>query len=146
MFSDDFMEEERNNGLKQEREELEKEKTPIGPLDIMIAGHTKSLGYTIVTNNTKEFERVKGLKLEECDNKAYAPYCHILQKMFQYIPLYITFLRNRFAANAVILPCSILGPGYGTVIKEICPVTRTPLVCIKLYTRQRISHLRVTGF
>lgn len=46
------------------RADLEKEVTPIGPLDMMIAGHAKSLGYTIVTNNTKEFERVKGLKLE----------------------------------------------------------------------------------
>ena len=46
------------------RADLEKVGTPIGPLDMMIAGHAKSLGYTIVTNNTKEFERVKGLKLE----------------------------------------------------------------------------------
>ena len=44
--------------------DLEKAGTPIGPLDMMIAGHAKSLGYTVVTNNTKEFERVKGLKLE----------------------------------------------------------------------------------
>lgn len=46
------------------RAELEKAGTPIGPLDMMIAGHAKALGYTVVTNNTKEFERVKGLKLE----------------------------------------------------------------------------------
>ena len=46
------------------RADLEKVGTPIGPLDMMIAGHAKSLGYTIVTNNAKEFERVKGLKLE----------------------------------------------------------------------------------
>lgn len=31
---------------------------------MMIAGHAKALGCTVVTNNTKEFERVKGLKLE----------------------------------------------------------------------------------
>ena len=30
----------------------------------MIAGHAKSLGYTVVTNNTKEFGRIKDLKLE----------------------------------------------------------------------------------
>ena len=35
------------------RADLEKSETPIGPLDMMIAGHAKSLGYTIVTNNTK---------------------------------------------------------------------------------------------
>ena len=46
------------------RADLEKAGTPIGTLDMMIAGHAKALGYTVVTNNTKEFERVKGLKLE----------------------------------------------------------------------------------
>ena len=46
------------------RADLEKAGTPIGPLDMMIAGHAKALAYTLVTNNTKEFERVKGLKLE----------------------------------------------------------------------------------
>ncbi len=46
------------------RADLEKAGTPIGPLDMMIAGHAMALGYTVVTNNIKEFERVKGLKLE----------------------------------------------------------------------------------
>ena len=46
------------------RADLEKAGTPIGPLDMMIAGHAKALGCTVVTNNTKEFEGVKGLKLE----------------------------------------------------------------------------------
>ena len=46
------------------RADLEKAGTSIGPLDMMIAGHAMALGYTVVTNNTKEFERVKGLKLE----------------------------------------------------------------------------------
>ncbi|MDD6038097.1 MAG: PIN domain-containing protein, partial [bacterium] len=46
------------------RADLEKAGTPIEPLDMMITGHAKALGYTVVTNNTKEFERVKGLKLE----------------------------------------------------------------------------------
>ena len=46
------------------RAELEKQGTPIGSMDMMIAGHAKSLGYTIVTNNTREFDRVKGLKVE----------------------------------------------------------------------------------
>ena len=43
---------------------LEKNGTPIGPLDMMIAGHAQSLGYTIVTNNVKEFSRVAALKIE----------------------------------------------------------------------------------
>lgn len=46
------------------RADLEKQETPIGPLDMMIAGHAKSLNYTVVTNNTKEFNRVPGLKIE----------------------------------------------------------------------------------
>ena len=46
------------------RADLEKEGIPIGPLDIMIAAHAKALTYTVVTNNTKEFKRIKGLRLE----------------------------------------------------------------------------------
>ena len=46
------------------RADLEKQGTSIGPLDMMIAGHAKSLNYTVVTNNTKEFNRVPGLKIE----------------------------------------------------------------------------------
>ena len=38
--------------------------TPIGPYDIMIAGHARSKGLTLVTNNMSEFERVSGLRLE----------------------------------------------------------------------------------
>ena len=46
------------------RADLEKKGTPIGPLDMMIAGHAKSLGYTVVTNNVGEFKRVEGLQHE----------------------------------------------------------------------------------
>ncbi len=46
------------------RADLEKKGTPIGPLDMMIAGHAKSLGLTVVTNNDKEFSRVVDLKIE----------------------------------------------------------------------------------
>lgn len=46
------------------RAKLEKAGTPIGPLDTMISGHALSLGYTLVTNNTREFERVEGLVVE----------------------------------------------------------------------------------
>ena len=44
------------------RAALEKNGTPIGPLDTMIAGHAMSLGCTLVTSSTKEFARIKGLK------------------------------------------------------------------------------------
>ena len=46
------------------RADLERKGTPIGPLDMMIAGHAKSAGCILVTNNTREFSRVAGLKLE----------------------------------------------------------------------------------
>jgi len=45
------------------RAALEKQGTPIGPLDTMIAAHALSLGVTLVTNNTREFERVAKLKI-----------------------------------------------------------------------------------
>lgn len=38
---------------------------PIGPYDLMIAGHARSCGLIVVTNNTREFERVSGLRLED---------------------------------------------------------------------------------
>ncbi len=43
---------------------LEKQGTPIGPLDMLIAGHALSLGVTLVTNSVKEFARVPGLLIE----------------------------------------------------------------------------------
>lgn len=46
------------------RASLEKKGTPIGTLDMMIAGHAMSLGYTIVTNNTRKFLRIDNLKIE----------------------------------------------------------------------------------
>lgn len=45
--------------------DLQKKGTPIGPLDTLIAAHAKSLNYTLVTNNTREFARVEGLRLED---------------------------------------------------------------------------------
>jgi tRNA(fMet)-specific endonuclease VapC len=36
----------------------------IGPFDVLIAAHAKSLGLILVTNNTDEFARVKELKIE----------------------------------------------------------------------------------
>ena len=46
------------------RADLEKKGTPIGSLDMMIAGHAQSLGYTVVTNNVKEFSGVSALRIE----------------------------------------------------------------------------------
>ena len=38
--------------------------TPIGPYDQMIAGHARSRGLTLVSNNLREFERVPNLLME----------------------------------------------------------------------------------
>jgi tRNA(fMet)-specific endonuclease VapC len=47
------------------RAELAKAGTPIGPYDQMIAGHARSQGLIVVTNNLREFKRVQGLRLED---------------------------------------------------------------------------------
>jgi len=46
------------------RATLEREGMPIGPYDLLIAGLARSRDMTLVSNNTAEFERVEGLKLE----------------------------------------------------------------------------------
>ena len=46
------------------RADLEKRGLIIGGNDMLIAAHAKSLNFTLITNNQREFERVKGLKLE----------------------------------------------------------------------------------
>ena len=46
------------------RAELRKISKPIGPYDQMIAGHARSLGLIVITNNEREFDRVPGLRVE----------------------------------------------------------------------------------
>jgi len=46
------------------RAELEKQGTPIGPYDLMIAAHARAKGLILVTNNVREFERVAGLSAQ----------------------------------------------------------------------------------
>lgn len=46
------------------RASLEKMGKPIGANDLWIAAHALSLGLVLVTDNVREFERVKGLKIE----------------------------------------------------------------------------------
>ncbi len=45
------------------RSDLAKVGKPIGPYDNMIAGHARSRGLILVTNNENEFKRVSGLRL-----------------------------------------------------------------------------------
>jgi tRNA(fMet)-specific endonuclease VapC len=46
------------------RKQLKAAGTPISSMDMLIASHALDLGLTLVTNNTREFERVQGLRLE----------------------------------------------------------------------------------
>jgi len=45
--------------------QLKRSGTPIGELDTQIAAHALAEGLILVTHNTRHFERVKGLKLED---------------------------------------------------------------------------------
>jgi tRNA(fMet)-specific endonuclease VapC len=46
------------------RFDLKQKGNLIGANDLLIAAHAKSRNIVLVTNNTKEFERVQGLRLE----------------------------------------------------------------------------------
>lgn len=46
------------------RATLEHQGQPMGAMDTMIAAHARSLDAVLVTNNTREFSRVSGLRLE----------------------------------------------------------------------------------
>jgi tRNA(fMet)-specific endonuclease VapC len=46
------------------RAHLEKQGTPIGSLDMLIAAHALSIACTLVTNNEKEFIRIPNLKID----------------------------------------------------------------------------------
>jgi tRNA(fMet)-specific endonuclease VapC len=47
------------------RAQLEQQGTPIGPIDVLIAGTATSLQATLVTHNVKEFSRVSGLAIAD---------------------------------------------------------------------------------
>lgn len=47
------------------RTELERKGTPIGAYDLMIACHAMSMELTLVTNNTREFSRIPGLRVTD---------------------------------------------------------------------------------
>jgi tRNA(fMet)-specific endonuclease VapC len=46
------------------RLDLKKRGAQLGAADLMIAAHARALGATVVTNNSKDFRRVKGLQVE----------------------------------------------------------------------------------
>ena len=47
------------------RADLRKRGQMIGGYDLLIAGHARSLGLTVVTSNMGEFTRVDGLRCED---------------------------------------------------------------------------------
>ena len=51
------------------RADLERKGTTIGVNDLHIAGHARSNGLVLVTNNTREFERVEGLRIIDWTEK-----------------------------------------------------------------------------
>ncbi|MBQ0932840.1 type II toxin-antitoxin system VapC family toxin [Ideonella alba] len=46
------------------RADLKRRGAQLGAADLMIAAHARALGATVVTNNVKDFGRVKGLRVE----------------------------------------------------------------------------------
>ena len=52
------------------RTKLEASGAPIGVLDTLIAAHALALNLTLVTNNTKRFARVRGLKITNWSQEA----------------------------------------------------------------------------
>jgi tRNA(fMet)-specific endonuclease VapC len=46
------------------RADLKSRGTMIGANDLLIAAHARSLGLTLITNNTREFRRVRNLSIE----------------------------------------------------------------------------------
>lgn len=46
------------------RAELESRGETVGPNDLWIAAHALASGLTLVTNNEKEFRRIRGLKVQ----------------------------------------------------------------------------------
>lgn len=50
------------------RARLERQGRPIGGYDVLIAGHARSRGLTVVTGNLSEFGRVEGLRAEDWES------------------------------------------------------------------------------
>ncbi len=46
------------------RAALERAGTPIGANDMLIAAHAVAIGMVVVTNNVRQFKRVRGLRVE----------------------------------------------------------------------------------
>jgi tRNA(fMet)-specific endonuclease VapC len=49
------------------RAELAMLGTPVGPLDVLIAGQARARKMVLITHNTREFGRIPGLRIEDWD-------------------------------------------------------------------------------
>jgi tRNA(fMet)-specific endonuclease VapC len=47
------------------KKDLKDRKCLISPFDMLIGAHAKSLKVALVTNNTREFEKIQNLKIED---------------------------------------------------------------------------------
>ena len=47
------------------RAQLERNGTPVGAMDMLIAAHARSVDATLVTNNIRDFKRIKGLNIAD---------------------------------------------------------------------------------
>jgi len=54
----------RDRSYPELRARLEAAGKPVGANDMLIAAHAIALGYTLVTDNVREFSRIKSLKVE----------------------------------------------------------------------------------
>ena len=52
------------------RADLKSRGVMIGANDLLIAAHARSLGLTLITNNTREFKRVRGLTIDNWTTSA----------------------------------------------------------------------------
>ena len=52
------------------RADLTRRGMPIGPYDVLIAGQAKARDLPLITNNTAEFSRVSGLRIEDWTARA----------------------------------------------------------------------------
>ena len=48
-----------------ERQRLKAAGTPVGELDLLMGVHALAEDFTMVTNNTREFQRINGLRLQD---------------------------------------------------------------------------------
>ncbi len=62
-----------SKGMRTNQQAAQRQGTPIGVMDMLIAAHAKAKGLIIVTHSVREFKRVEGLVLENWVNVHESP-------------------------------------------------------------------------